>query len=1511
MNTKNQIQTHVFTTSPAPRRFSVFARATAWLTLCAGLLALPAHGAIWSWSGGGGANAYWNNSANWGFAGIPANGDTVIFPASQPNELNTNNIAGLTLNQIRFVGGSGGYDIRGNAFTVTNNIEATNSVGANTIENNITLATMDQSVDVAASLTLSGVLSGSVGLVKNGTGTLLLNGPFSNTYGGTTTVNAGLVQLGKAGFPIAAQAIPGNLVIGNGLVGATVQNIYGLEFSAHANVTVNLGSTWDLNNNSETINTNLTLSGGTVSTGSGTLTLPANAVITLANGYNSSISGNLNIGTGTLSILGSGYLYNYANVTGSANIIQNSVNTIWYGANTYTGNYTANGYGFLDLASSQALGNTNNSLTVNDLSYVLLVNNINLTNQSVTFNSLSGSYTIYSYPSNTNSWHANFTLNTSCLVEVDTAGGLTFNVNNSITGAGGITKLGAGSLTLGGADNVSSYAGDTIVNQGTLNLASANIIRYGTLRIGDGVGGAQADVVRYLTGYCIYGGPGGSSVVITNSGLLDLNGFTDDVGPITMDGATINTGSGKLQLFPPLATIASANGPSTINGNFQLIQNSTLAVSNNLNLNATVSSVGTYNLTKTGQGFLYMNSPNSYTGTNIIQQGWMYINNSTALGSANNSTIVSNGATLAMNGDFAVTNASLTLNGPGEGGWSALDSETGGGTNLWVGPIILNATSTFGNYNGSWLRVNGSISGPGGLEVNAGSVSLEGSTANTFAGVATVDSFTTLLLDKIGVFDGAIPGSLVINGTARWNNLNQVANNSAVTINSGGLLDLNTSLEGLGTITGTGTLALGTQFLDMYGTSTYTFNGTITGSGYFRNQATGTAILNGNNTYTGATIANVGPIVVNGSQPQSPVSVSSGTYLGGSGTVGTIAANGNISPGTGSGPAILSSSNVTFSASGSLTVQLTGPTPGSGYDQLNVTGTNALNGATLNVIPAFTTPVALGQQFIILNNNGGQPITGTFNGLAEGASITAANYKFTISYVGGTGNDVVLTLTSIPGAVTGSTVTSGDGSHGIDPNGCNNLALAITNTSGSAMTGINATLSTTTPGVLITQPYAPYPNIPAGGKGTNLAPFQISTLPSFVCGTPISLQLSVNSGLGSFTMSSTVASGEPATVPNRYDVTGNVGIPDIGAVDSTNAVSGLIGPLQKVVVSLYITHPFDSDLTNISLISPDGTSVLLSSANGGGSANYGSGITPDASRTTFDDAAGTAITAGTAPFVGTFRPQSPLSAFIGNGTPNGNWHLHIADGFGGSVGTLRAWSLFLTGDTCTTGSGSCDYCLTAVTGSIANTDPIMTNRFIRNGIVASCGAPKTFPGTSITGGPTYHYDLYAFTNTSASEACVTVLLTGAGDIQAGVYLNSFDPSNITTNYIADSGGSTLTSNAGSPVGPQSCSVEIAAGAKFFVEVNEVTFGSGSTNYTLQLSGLPCPPPTLSIQPVPATQARLYWPTWAGGYQLESETNLLSNTWAAVTNEPLVSSLKFNVTNFIGSPTNRFYRLHKP
>ena len=1490
------------------------------------------------WTGGGlPANGKWSNSANWGTLGFPGNGDTVIFQGTVGLN-NTNDLTGLTLNQIRFI--STGFNLYGNPFTLTNSIVATNFTGTALINNSMTIATADVTMLVSNSivLTLNNNFTGSVGVIKAGQGALLYQGLGNNTYTGTTLVAGGQLEFNVDG----TNAFQGPLVIGDGtgLNHPTVVDLQELEFPTSVPIIINTNGTLSLNNNDDTIGTNLLMSWGVIETGIGTLTLSPNCTLTLTNlNNNSYIYGNLNIGSGTLTIQGDGFLWLFAVVSGSANIVEYSglsngsasghlSSTLWEFANTYMGNFTANNC-LIALANSQALGNPSNQMVLNGNSGVQLVGNINITNQSLTVYSTNfdfGGYTLQSASAGntgaTNSWTANFVLGTNCVIDVATNCAFTLNISNSIYGPGGLTKTGPGSLALAGPGNVSAYTGDTVVNSGILFLDSVNIIRYGALRIGDGVGGPQADIVRYLMNSCIYGGPGGSIVVITNSGLLDLNGFTDDVGPIYMDGAAINTGAGQLELFPPLATLNTTNGISYINGKLSLstAQVNIFAVTNGLVISAAISDPDGDSFIKTGAGYMYLSFSNTYSGPTIIQEGAIVAENPLALGGTSSGVVVSNGASLELSGGIGITNKALTLNGLGVGGiggYGSLDVESGVGT--WAGPITNNAYSSLDSFfPGSALHINGPISGAGSLELfnqgtGGGTIFFDGSAANTYAGLTTVDAGCTLVLNKqFGI--AAIAGNADVFGTLRLAQSVNMPVSAGVTVESGGLFDLSTSYVLIDKLNGTGTVNFGSAgFIQVGGNNgTSEFDGPFTGIGFpsgytVAKNGGGTFTIGGNSTYTvGITHVYGGTLVVNGAQPLIPVTVESGATLGGTGTVGPITANGTIAPGD--GPGILNSSNVTFSATGNFSVQLTGPSPGAGgYDQLNVTGTNTLANATLTVVPVFTTPVAVGQQFVILNNDLTDPVVGTFNGLPEGSTFTAGNYKFSISYVGGTGNDVLLTLKTVPGAAVSSAVTAGDGNHAIDPNGCNNLSLVVSNSTGSAMTGVTATLSTTTEGVVITQPYAPYGNLPANGTGTNLEPFQISALPGFVCGTPINLQLSVLSSLGAFTMNYVLQSGETAAVPSRYDVTGNVAIPDIGAVDSTNVVSGFNPtPLDKVVVSLFITHPFDSDLTNISLISPDGTTVLLSAANGGGGQNYGSGLSPDSDRTTFDDAAAASITNGSAPFVGSYRPQTPLSAFIDNATPNGNWHLHIADGFGGSLGTLRGWSLFLYGNTCGTGSGACDYCLTSISSVVTNTDATQSDRISRTGSPASCGALKAWPGY-FGDAIARHYDIHAFTNTSASEACVTAVLNSSGDLQAAIYQNSFNPLNLSTNYLADSGNSTL----GNINAPQSCSASIPPGGTFYVTVNEVTPNTGG-QYTLQLSGLPCPPATLNIQPVSTNQARIYWDTSAGGYLLQSVSNLTAGAWAAVTNEPIVTSHNYTVTNSTALPaTNRFYRLQHP
>ncbi len=128
-----------------------------------------------------------------------------------------------------------------------------------------------------------------------------------------------------------------------------------------------------------------------------------------------------------------------------------------------------------------------------------------------------------------------------------------------------------------------------------------------------------------------------------------------------------------------------------------------------------------------------------------------------------------------------------------------------------------------------------------------------------------------------------------------------------------------------------------------------------------------------------------------------------------------------------------------------------------------------------------------------------------------------------------------------------------------------------------------------------------------------------------------------------------------------------VPVPDVTTVTSTLAVSGLTSVVRDLNIRVTLTHTFVSDLM-MTLISPNGTRVVLANRNGGGGVNF--------TNTVFDDEAATLISAGSAPFTGSFRPLQPLSAFDevdGNGT----WTLEVAEQYALDAGTLQNWSLII------------------------------------------------------------------------------------------------------------------------------------------------------------------------------------------------------------------------------------------
>ncbi len=317
------------------------------------------------------------------------------------------------------------------------------------------------------------------------------------------------------------------------------------------------------------------------------------------------------------------------------------------------------------------------------------------------------------------------------------------------------------------------------------------------------------------------------------------------------------------------------------------------------------------------------------------------------------------------------------------------------------------------------------------------------------------------------------------------------------------------------------------------------------------------------------------------------------------------------------------------------------------------------------------------------------------------------------------GPDPILDLAPPP------TVSGGNGNGVIDFNECNDITVKVMNNGAATATTVTGTLSTSTPNVTVTTAGAPYPDIPAGGMASNTTPFQISTAPGFVCGTSVGLTLTLNYTGGSDVLNFTIPSGAVGAV-TRFDST-DVPKPinDVSTNTSVINVAGFAGSIGKVTVSLQLIHTFDADL-DIALIGPDGTTVDLSSDNGGAGDNFGTACSPDASRTTFDDAAATSITAGAAPFVGTFRPEQALANFDGKtgAAVNGTWTLRMIDDLGGDVGTLNCWTLNLSPLVCTDGGGVC------VTGACTLTCPLPVT--VSNDL-NQCGAVVNYPAPTTTG----------------------------------------------------------------------------------------------------------------------------------------------------------------------------------
>ncbi|MFN3409172.1 MAG: beta strand repeat-containing protein [Limisphaerales bacterium] len=194
-------------------------------------------------------------------------------------------------------------------------------------------------------------------------------------------------------------------------------------------------------------------------------------------------------------------------------------------------------------------------------------------------------------------------------------------------------------------------------------------------------------------------------------------------------------------------------------------------------------------------------------------------------------------------------------------------------------------------------------------------------------------------------------------------------------------------------------------------------------------------------------LSGTGTVTIANSQPRLAIQLAGGN-LRGPGTVGTLTAQpagGSVMPDN-TFPGLLISSNLALNANTTLQLKLNGPDPVTQYDRLGVNGTVNLGNAALAVTLNFAPTV--GATFLVLTNDGADAIIGTFAGLPEGATTNISLATMQITYVGGDGNDVALTVTAVqpPGTWTGLAVGNGWSQNanwqgGIQPGPTNDLVF--------------------------------------------------------------------------------------------------------------------------------------------------------------------------------------------------------------------------------------------------------------------------------------------------------------------------------------------------------------------------------------------------------------------------------------------------------------------------------------
>ena len=442
-----------------------------------------------------------------------------------------------------------------------------------------------------------------------------------------------------------------------------------------------------------------------------------------------------------------------------------------------------------------------------------------------------------------------------------------------ITGAGSLTKSGAGILTMTGK---TAQAGSTTVSGGVLALTSGLPGGGNILLSGGQLGAANGasftlgeNMIVGAVGSGLYAGTGGS---VTATGVITGGQLTKaGAGTVTLTGVNTFTGAsvtGGVLRATTDAGFGDANASIVLNGGSVGTTSNTIANANfshNLTLagnggvdvasqpvtwSGVISGGGQF--IKSGTGQLQLTANNTYTGGTLVNGGTLWVAADAQLGAAAGGVTLANGSTLRSSATFA-TSRGFAL-GTGGGAFSIDPTQTltlngivSGGdlTKANTGTLVLNGADTYGN-----TIINGGT-------VVGNAASIRGKVTTVYSSGVTFDQAAD------GVFAGAITGggSLLKTGAGQLTLSGANTYYGGTTVSGGGLVGTTQSLQG--NIVDNALVAFAQGVAGSY-------SGVISGSGNVQVSGAGSVKFTNNNTYTGLTTVYGGGTLLLGSSTSLP-----------------------------------------------------------------------------------------------------------------------------------------------------------------------------------------------------------------------------------------------------------------------------------------------------------------------------------------------------------------------------------------------------------------------------------------------------------------------------------------------------------------------------------------------------------------------------------------------------------------------------------------------------------------